>query len=657
MNSTIRCGRPCPVLGSLRPPALRGNGRLRPIITTLLAALVTTSCLATHNVLLIAVDDLRPELNCYGATHIVSPSMDRLAQAGRVFRHHYVSVPTCGASRFSLLTGKRPTTLLDTRNNAFDQLLGSEGSNPESFVHLFRRGGWHTACLGKVSDEPDGFAWNTSAALGNSDRGRISVAKAEMPFSWDEIVFGHDKWGARCNPIFNYADGSGRTADVSPAYEIGTNLVDEDYLDGQIARAAVAKLEEFKQERTRFLLAVGFVRPHLPFNAPKFYFDLYDPNTLPAPFPLTAPTNALSGTAEQSQELENYNHGYYPGDPGTYNDDAYRRRLRWAYFASVSYVDAQIGKVLDALDSLGLANNTIVVLWGDNGWCLDDYDLLGKHLVLERGVHCPLIIRVPGMKFPGRGTDGIVESIDIYPTLARLCGLTPPATVNGTSLVPMLNNPDATGKGWAYSRDMGNLTQDTIRTERWRLVRVNSFYDLYDFHASPYEVNDVSGLYPDVVSGLVATNLNVQSTRVGTTNFNSWKRAFFTPAEQTNSAISSPQADPDADGVPNLFECLGATNPRDAAEGRRLIGEVRDLSTYGLPGEFFTGRFTASALVDDIAFSPEGSSTLGNWTASALAFVTNAFLGSGLYEYLYRSTDSVASRPVGFVRLLAEQTP
>jgi hypothetical protein len=320
-------------------------------------------------------------------------------------------------------------------------------------------------------------------------------------------------------------------------------------------------------------------------------------------------------------------------------------------------VDAQIGKVLDALDSLGLANNTIVVLWGDNGWCLDDYNLLGKHIVLERGVHCPLIIRTPGMKFPGRGTDGIVESIDIYPTLARLCGLTPPPTVNGTSLVAMLNNPDASGKGWAYSRDMGSLTQDTVRTERWRLIRVNSSYDLYDFHASPYEVDDVSALYPDVVNGLVATNLNVQSTRAGTTNFNSWKGAYFTPAEQTNSAISGPGADPDADGIANIFECLSATNPREATNGRRLIGEVRDLSTYGWPGESFTARFTASALVDDIAFCPEGSSTLGNWSASALGFVTNASLGGGLYEYLYRSTNNLAFEPMGFVRVCAEQTP
>lgn len=464
-----------------------------------------------YNVLFIAVDDLRPELNCYGAKHMITPNMDRLANSGRLFKHHYVAVPTCGASRYALWTGKRPTTKADTGNGAFRQLPTTESSTPESFAHLFRRNGWRTCALGKISHEPNSFIWNSTPELGGDDRGRTSVLRAEMPLSWDEIVFGPDKWGARINPLFNYGDGSGRTARRSPAYEIGTNRVDDDYMDGQIAKAAIAKLEEYKQENSRFLMAVGFFKPHLPFNAPKKYFDLYDPNTLPEPVPISAPTNALPGTAVQSSELNNYNHGYYPGDPGDHHDNAYRRRLRRAYFACVSYIDAQIGKVLDALDSLDLSQNTIVVLWGDHGWCLDDYDLLGKHMVLERGVHSPLIVRVPGMSFPGRATEGIVETIDIYPTLATLCGLTPPATVNGTSFIPMLKNPGAPGKGWAYSRQINSLTQDTVRTERWRLIRVDSSYDLYDFHASPFEVDDVSAKFPEVVNDLVSNKLNVQS--------------------------------------------------------------------------------------------------------------------------------------------------
>lgn len=611
---------------------------------------------ASYNVLFIAVDDLRPEMNCYGVSHMVTPNMDRLANTGRLFKHHYVSVPTCGGSRYALMTGKRPTTMADTGNNAFDQLPTSEGSNPETFAHLFRRGGWRTVSIGKVTDEADSYRWNSSPGLGGDDRGRTSVLKVEAPFSWSEIVSGPDKWGARNNPLFNYLNGVGRASGSSPAYEIGTNATDESYLDGHTAKAAIAKLEEFRQDGTRFMMAVGFYRPHLPFSAPKQYFDLYNPTNLPAPFPTTTPVNALSGTASQSGELNNYGHGYYPGDPGTHTDDNYRRKLRWAYDACVSYVDAQIGKVLDALDALHLATNTVVVLWGDHGWCLDDYNLLGKHLVLERGVHAPLMIRVPGMKFPGRSTEGIVETIDIYPTLAKLCGLTPPVTVNGTSLVPMLNNPDAPGKGWAYSRDIDSLTQDSVRTDRWRLIRVNSAYDLYDFEAAPYETNDVSATHPDVVNDLVTTKLNVQSTRTGTTNFNNWKINNFTPSERTNAAISGPQADADADGAANIFEFLSGTDPKNANATPQLIGQVQNLVAYGLSDNYFTARLTVSALVDDVAFELDGSSELGNWTPS-VAFVTNTPLGSNQFEYLFRATNNFASANQSFIRLRAEQTP
>jgi len=264
---------------------------------------------------------------------------------------------------------------------------------------------------------------------------------------------------------------------------------------------------------------------------------------------------------------------------------------------------------------------------------------------------------VPGIKFPGRSTDGIIETIDIYPTLAKLCGLTPPASINGTSFIPMLNNPDAPGKGWAYSREIDSLNQDTVRTDRWRLIRVSSSYDLYDFQAYPYEVDDVSAANPAVVSDLVSNKLNVQATRAGTTNFAGWRAANFTSSEATNTAISGLQADPDGDGLANIFECLSATNPKTNSSANPLIGEVRDLSAYGLPTQVFTARFTASSLVDDLAFSVNSFSDVTGGVVQPMNFVTNSALGGGLYEYLFSETNSLSARPHGFVKLTAQQTP
>jgi hypothetical protein len=221
----------------------------------------------------------------------------------------------------------------------------------------------------------------------------------------------------------------------------------------------------------------------------------------------------------------------------------------------------------------------------------------------------------------------------------------------------MLNNPDAPGKGWAYSRQIDTLNQDSVRTDRWRLIRVGSSYDLYDFQASPYEVDDVSAANPAVVNDLVTTKLNVQSARSGTTNYSAWRTASFSAAELTNSAISGLQADPDGDGVANIFECLSGTNPKNAGDSIRLIGTVQNLSAYGLSNDFFTARFRASALVDDIAFSVEGSAGLANWSAQPVTLVTNTPLGGGLYEYLFRNTAALAAQSQSFMRLTGEQTP
>ena len=565
------------------------------------------------NVLFIALDDLRPEINALGAAHMHTPNMDRLVDTGRAFTRHYVAVPTCGASRHALLTGSRPTTFEDTTNAAFDQFPTSMPASPESVADLLRRYGWHTVSIGKISHESDSFRWNDTAPSTEPDN-RIEAENAECRFSWDEIVTGHNTFGFRDNPIFAYADGSTRDPGVSPAYEIGVDafgnsVPDDAYPDGRVAMDAVDKLEEFSETGQRFFMAVGFYKPHLPFNAPKAYWDLYDRGSLPAPEPASAPSGADPDTVVQSGEPSGrYAEKFEDGSPASFNDSEYRKLLRHGYYASVSYADAQVGKVLDALEATGLDENTVIILWGDHGWCLDDYGLVGKHNVLERGVHAPLVIRIPGQPEPGIPNAGIVETVDIYATIADLCGLTPPDSVDGVSLRPMIQNPDAPGKGWAYSRQLNTLGQDAVRTDRWRLIRDGSNYDLYDLEAFPFELSDVSSSETAVVNDIVTTKLNVVPSRIPGLSYDNFVSAYFSPQEISDGFITGRTIDADGDGSLNVIEALAGTSPLDPAD---FPEREQDFVDFG--GERAV-RFVVDSRYDDIFFQFQQSSSLQTWS-------------------------------------------
>ena len=572
------------------------------------------------NVLFIAVDDLRPELGCYGESHMVTPQIDTLASQGRIFRNHYVAVPTCGASRYALMSGLRPTASSDD-NGAFNAMPSSLPAAPESWVDLLRRNGWHTVSLGKTTHEPDGYRWNFPATY---DINRQYATSPDMRFSWNEILFDHDKWGAQRYPLFAYADGTGRVKVTTPAYEqgvddTGQSLPDEAYPDGQMAQAAIEKLREFADEDTRFCLAVGFFKPHLPFNAPKAYFDLYNPATLPEPNPLGKPVGANPATTTDSGEI------------GAYTDRNDRAQLRHAYFACVSYVDAQVGKVLAELDALGLADNTVVVLWGDHGWCLDDYGLIGKHKVLERSLEAPLIIRPPVSLrpevFAGIPAEGVVETIDIYPTIAELCGLTPPPSAAGSSLVPMLRNPFAPGKNHAYSR-FGSLT--TIRTPDWRLINTSGDYDLYDLSSFRYEREDVSAGNPSVVSAL-SSNLNTQGTRPGTT-YAAWAGS--------NPLLADPSGDGDGDGSANALEYGAGTDALDASSRPAGTLASEDLTSIGLSDSELLFSFTVATHPDDLALLPSTSTDLETWSFDPLEFLDAMELGGSRIQLRFRLTDT-----------------
>jgi arylsulfatase A-like enzyme len=585
---------------------------------------------APPNVLFIAVDDLRPELRCYGENHMVTPHIDTLASQGRLFRNHYVAVPTCGASRYALMTGLRPTTATDG-NNAFEtQMPASLPAQPESWADLLRRNGWHTVSLGKVSHEPDGYRWNFPS---NYDIGRSSATVADMRFSWDEILYDFGKWGAQRYPLFAYADGTGRVSGATPAWESGVDgngqsLPDEAYPDGQMAQAAIEKLREFSDEGTRFCLAVGFFKPHLPFNAPKAYFDLYNPATLPGASPTALPTGANSATTASSGEIN------------AYTDRSDRAKLRHAYFACVSYVDAQVGKILAELDALGLADNTVVVLWGDHGWRLDDYGTIGKHTVLERALESPLIIRPPASLrpgiFAGIPAQGVVETIDIYPTLAELCGLTPPSTAAGSSLVPMLRNPFAPGKNHAFSR-FNSMT--TIRSPSWRLINTNGDNDLYNLSTFRYEVADVSASNPSVVSAMGA-NLNTQGTRPGM-SYSAWAAG--------NPLLNDPNGDGDDDGSSNAIEYGAGTDALDPHDRPESLLSFEDLTGIGAGSHDPVFRFTVATDRDDLSLLPSSSTNLEDWSFDSLEFLDANELGDSRFELRFRLTGP--PDPARFFRL------
>jgi arylsulfatase A-like enzyme len=452
------------------------------------------------NVLFIAVDDLRPELGCYGATHITSPALDRLAREGRLFQRHYVQAAACGPSRCSLLTGLRETRSWDVWRA--DRERETPPDRPVSFPDLFRRNGYRTVCIGKISHEPGGVM----------DR---EQQVHQVPFSWDLAYAPAGKWKDPWGAFFCYADGSvreygyGRYKADKPAWEMA-DVGDHGYADAYNADEAVRQLRDLKDSGKPFLLAVGFYKPHLPHNAPKKYWDLYDPATIGLPANSGPPRGTNPAISlHKSEELTT--HYAWPGGVGRITDEQAIRQRR-AYFACVSYVDAQIGRVLDEYRRLGLDQETIVVVWGDHGWHLGEQGVFCKATNYEVATRSALIIRTPGMASPGTPATGLVETIDLYPTLVDICGLTLPDGLAGVSLRPLLDDPVHPGKDGAISGySLNGYDGVALRTDRWRLVEwrhrktgVTGLVELYDHENDPGETVNVAADHPDLVRNLIA---------------------------------------------------------------------------------------------------------------------------------------------------------
>jgi iduronate 2-sulfatase len=395
--------------------------------------LLTGSCFAAGeekpNVLFIMVDDLRPTLGTYDYPEVKTPNIDLLASQGVQFNKAFCNVPVSGASRASLLTGIRPN--YPTRFTDYRSSADKDAPGVMTIPELFKNNGYTTISNGKFFhhryDRAD--AWSEP-----SWRPDTSTVINYRDIDWIDST---------SLQYINPKTGSG------PYFEAAT-APDSLYFDNKVASKSVRDLKRLADEGKPFFLGVGFHKPHLPFNAPKRFYDLYpDVEIADNRFPIkNSPKQVV-----QSQEIFNY------GRLEKFNTDEFHKEARRAYYACVSYVDEQIGRVLDALKDNGLEDNTIVILIGDHGWNLGEHNLWGKHNVLYECLHSPLIIKAPGLN--ENRIDKIVEFVDIYPTLSQLVGLLPPENLDGESMVGLMRGVDDNWKDIAISEWKGARTITT----------------------------------------------------------------------------------------------------------------------------------------------------------------------------------------------------
>ena len=449
------------------------------------------------NVLFIAIDDLRPELGAYGNKIIQTPNLDTLANEGLLFNNHFVQVPTCGASRYSLMTGLRPREIKHLSNDIFEKEVAGqpEKDRPESFIHQLRRSGYYTVGMGKLSHSADGLIYGYEEQ---------PSTKRELPYSWDEYLFNSGKWSTGWNAFFGYEDGENRQSmkrQVKP-YEAG-DVGDEGYPDGLTTKLAISKLKELNDIDEPFFLGVGFFKPHLPFNAPKKYWSLYDREKIPIAQDSFIPKNVSKASLHNSGELNGYKLTDEIASLDYPLNDEYSRKLIHGYYAATSYIDAQIGLIVQQIESLGLSDNTIIVIWGDHGWHLGNDRVWGKHTLFETSLRSVLIIKIP---FKSKGkTNEIIETVDIYPTILELCKVENNNEVDGKSFAKLFEDKNAeTENHLAYSYFKQGIS---MREERYRLTVYyrgqEPTIELYDHILDPLETENVAAKYPEIVERLM----------------------------------------------------------------------------------------------------------------------------------------------------------
>jgi len=398
------------------------------------------------NVLFIAIDDLRPELGCYGSEIAVTPNIDKLASQGLLFNRAYCQQAICSPSRASLMTGARPETTQIIENYTY---FRDVNPNIVTLPQHFKNNGYETTYSGKIfhkrafADHP--LSWSREQAeidyVPANWPGGYALKENQELFKKNQAAI-KKKYGE--NATSHYALGRG------PAFE-KADIEDHEYLDGYNTVKAIATMKEMTADQSKpFFLGLGMKLPHLDWKAPKKYWDLYDPSDISITDQSDSPTDGAAMGLHASFELRV--RGGIPKTGPIEGDLA--TTLMHAYLASVSYVDAQIGKMIDALEEEGARDNTIIILWSDHGWHLGDMGIWGKATNYEIATRVPMIIWTPDMDTQVRGqkTDALVELVDMYPTLSELAGLDLPDHLEGQSFVPLLRDPAIDWKAAAFSQ-------------------------------------------------------------------------------------------------------------------------------------------------------------------------------------------------------------
>jgi iduronate 2-sulfatase len=452
------------------------------------------------NVLLICVDDLKPTLGCYGDPLAKTPNIDRLAARGTTFDLAYCNQAVCAPSRYNLMLGSRSTSLgLYGLGTPFRKIMPEAVTLPQYFMQH----GWKAESVGKLfhvghGNTGDSVSWSSEPHYEPVVEYRLPENSAGGRLTREEALFTNQQ----LDRIGSLPRGH--------AWEIA-DVPDNAYADGRIAEEGIRRLRAAKDHPDEpMFLALGFVKPHLPLCAPKKYWDMYDRAVFPLAKRQTPPEGAPAFANKGMIEIDQYEPVV---GPAPLNEDL-QRSLIHGYYATISYMDAQVGRVLDELDRLKMTENTLILLWGDHGWHLGDLGYWTKHTNYEQANRIPIIISAPGIGKSGVHTRQLAETVDIYPTLAELAGLPAPLgpqPMDGISLVPVLRDPAVRIRDHAYHAfPRGQRVGRAIRTERYRFIEWKrpgesadkAILELYDYVADPLESRNLAASKPEVIAEL-----------------------------------------------------------------------------------------------------------------------------------------------------------